>query len=105
MPISNGNLSEFFKEFDYFLLYDFENPMCIREEIKYPPFADIEMLTVWFHECGVTEIFARGIAYEEIKKLNQNKIHVFVGVNNKNPEDLIIDYMNKALETNEQMYY
>lgn len=105
MPISNGKLSEHFEKFDYFLLYDFENELCIKEEIKYPPAADMDSLMKWLHECGVGEIFVRGIAYQEIKKLNQNKIHVFVGVYKKNPEELIRDYMNKTLETDEKMYY
>ena len=73
--------------------------------MRFPPYSEIENLPEWFIENGVTDIIARGIEYDIIKKLNQKKIHVFVGVKKKNPEDLIRDYMDKILETDEKMCY
>lgn len=103
--MANGDLSDHFEEYEYFLIYDFENPLCIKEDIKYPSSQGVEKLPAWFLSCGVSDIIARGIDYDIIKKLNHNKIHVFVGVKKKNPEDLIRDYLNKILETDEQMCY
>ena len=103
--MANGGLSDHFEKYEYFLIYDFENPLCIKEDIKYPPSHGVEKLPAWFLSCGVSDIIARGIDYDLIKKLNHNKIHVFVGVKKKNPEDLIRDYLNKILDTDEQMCY
>ena len=105
MPIAKGKVSDHFEEFEHFLIYDFNDPNCIREEIGHPPSSNPDELPGWFNKSGVTDIFARGISYEEIKKLNHNKIHVFVGVPQKKPEDLLIDYMNRKLETDETMHY
>jgi len=105
MPIANGSLCDHFEEFHYFLIYDFKYPLCIRKDIKYPPFREVEKLPLWLLTWGVTDIIARGIDHEVIKKLNQNKIHVFVGVRKKNSEDLVMDYLKKNLDTDEKMCY
>jgi predicted Fe-Mo cluster-binding NifX family protein len=105
MPILGGDLCDRFEEFEYFLISDFENPICIREEMKFPPAPEMDKIPSWLHDKGVTDIIARGIGHELVKRLNQNKIHVFVGVRKKNPEDLIFDYLQKTLETNEKMCY
>ena len=101
----DSRLCDHFEDFQYFLIYDFENPMCIREDMKFPPHAEIEKLPPWLIENGVTDIIARGIDQNSIKSLNHNKIHVFVGVKKKNPEDLIRDYLKKILDTDETMCY
>ena len=105
MPMANGGLCDRFEEFEYFLICDFENPLCITEDIKFPPNPEVEKLPEWFLAFGVTDIIARGIDHEFIKKLNQNKIHVFVGVRKKNPENIIFDFVQKNLDTDEQMCY
>jgi predicted Fe-Mo cluster-binding NifX family protein len=105
IPMVDCDLCDHFEEFQYFLIYDFENPLCIREAMKYPPYTEMEKLPQWFIDNGVTDVIARGIDYEIIKKLNYKKIHVFVGVQKKNPEELIRDYLKKKLDTDEQMCY
>lgn len=105
IPMANGDLSDRFEKYQYFLIYDLENPLDIKEDIKYPPSNGVEKLPAWFLSCGVSDIIARGIDYNIIKELNHNKIHVFVGVKKENPEDLISDYINRILDTNEQMCY
>jgi len=105
MPIGEGCLCDHFEEFQYFLVFDCKNPSNIREDIKYPPSREIENLLGWLLNNGITDIITRGIEHEVIKKLNHHKIHVFVGVRRENPEDLIKDYLNNDLETNEGMCY
>lgn len=105
LPMADYDLCDHFEEFQYFLIVDFENPVCIRENMRFPPDSEIEKIPEWLIDNGVTDIIARGIEYDIIKKLNHKKIHVFVGVKKKNPEDLIKDYLNKMLETDEQMCY
>ena len=105
IPMANGNLCDHFEEFQYFLIYDFKNPLCIEEDIKYPSSREVKKLPDWFIAAGVTDVIARGIEQALIKKLNQNKIHVFVGVSKKKPEDLVMDYLKKNLDTDGQMCY
>ncbi len=71
----------------------------------FPTNSEMEKLPEWFIDNEVTDIIARGIKYENIKILNHKKIHVFVGVKKKKPEDLIRDYVDKILETDEKMCY
>ena len=105
MPMAHGDLCDRFEEFEYFLISDFENELSIQEEIKFPPAPEEVNIPSWLVDSGVTDIIARGIDHEMIKKLNQNKIHVFVGVRKKKPEDLIFDYIQKKLVTNDKMCY
>lgn len=105
IPIASGDLCDDFKDYQYFLIYDSENSTCIREDLRYPPECELEMLTEWFIANGISDIIVRGIDHDSVKKLNHNKIHVFVGVRKKNPKDLIMDYINKILDTDEQMCY
>jgi len=103
--MSDCDLCDYFEEFQYFLMYDLENFECIREDMKYPPYYEIEKLPEWLIDNGVTDIIARGIDYNFVKKLNHSKIHVFVGAQKKNPEHLVMDFLNKNLETDELMCY
>jgi len=103
--MTDCDLCDHFEDFQYFLIYDFENPVCIREDMKFPPQKKKEKLPEWLSDNGVTDIIARGINYDTIKELNHYKVHVFVGVKKKNPEDLIRDYLDKILYTDEQMCY
>jgi len=105
IPIANGCLCDHFEEFQYFLVFEYKKPSDIQEDIKYPPSHEIVDLSAWLLDIGITDIIARGIDHEVIKKLNQHKIHVFVGVRRKKPEDLLSDYLKKNLETNEHMCY
>ena len=105
IPMADCDLCDHFEEFQYFMMYDFENPVCIREYMKYPPYSEIEKLPEWLIDNGVTDIIARGIDYNFVKKLNHCKIHVFVGALKKNPENLVMDFLNKNLETDEHMCY
>jgi predicted Fe-Mo cluster-binding NifX family protein len=105
LPMRGYDLCDHFEEFEYFLFVDFEDPLCIREYMRFPTIAEVENLFEWLMENGVTDIIAREIDINIIKKLNHKKIHVFVGVKKKNPEDLIRDFLNKILETDEQMLH
>jgi predicted Fe-Mo cluster-binding NifX family protein len=105
MPMVDCDLCDHFEEFQYFLIYDFEDPSCIKENMEFPPNTEVEKLPGWLNSKGVTDIISRGIDHKSIKRLNHKKIHVFVGVKKKSPEDLIRDYMDKILETDEKMCY
>lgn len=105
MPMAHGDLCDRFEEFEYFLISDIENNASVQEEIKFPSDHEEEHIHSWLTDSGVTDIIARGINHEIIKKLNQNKIHVFAGVRKKKPEALILDYMQKTLVTNDKMCY
>jgi predicted Fe-Mo cluster-binding NifX family protein len=105
IPMADCGLCDHFEELQYFLIYDFDNPSGIREDMKVPPNTEIRKIPDWLTEHGVTDIIARGIDYVSIRSLNQKKIHVFVGVEKKHPEDLIRDYLRKVLDTDETMCY
>ena len=87
--MADCGLCDHFEELQYFLIYDFDNPSGIREDMKVPPNTEIRKIPDWLIEHGVTDIIARGIDYVSIRSLNQKKIHVFVGVEKKHPECVI----------------
>jgi len=105
IPIKNGGVCDLFEELNFFLVYNVDKPTFIKEDILCPQSFGLETLPGYLNENGVTEIIARGISYEAIKQFKYRKIHVFVGARSKKPEDLIMDYINKDLDTDEGMCY
>ena len=97
IPVRNGDLCDHFEDLQYFLVYNLDQPAFIEEDIIRPHSNQLKNLPDCLIANGVSEIIARGISYEAIKQFNYRKIHVFVGAKSKNPDDLIMDYINKNL--------
>ncbi len=103
--MTDCDLCDHFEEFQYFLFYDFENSLCIREDMIYPPYSAIEKIPEWLIDNGVTDIIARGIDYESCKKIKSQQNSCFRWSQKKISRKPGQDFLNKNLETDEQMCY
>lgn len=105
IPVKNGDVCDHFEDLQYFLVYQVDKPSIIKKDILYPKSKKPGAITEYLMEHGISEVIVRGISYDTIRQLNYYKIHVFVGVRDKKPENLIMDYLNNKLDTDERMCY
>ena len=101
IPVSDGILSQHFGYCQYFALYHISDGEIVNSEILDAPPHQPGLLPKWLAEKGATDILAGGMGQRAIAIFNQFKINVFVGVPGKAADDLIKDYLQGILVTNE----
>ncbi len=100
IPISENKLSPYFETCFQFKFYYVKTGKIFRDELvsfsdKFPM-----LISKWLIENGVTDVISARINRGNIRTLTQNKVHVFVGVKIMKPEIIIMQYLDKILETN-----
>ncbi len=101
VPVVNGNLNNHFGHTNQFYIYEVDNTKINKEEILTPPPHEPGVFPAWLAEMGVTDVIAGGMGQRAIALFNQNKINVFIGVPVKSPADLVLDFIEGNLETND----
>lgn len=104
LPVLGDTLNVNFSDSRYFKIYHIKNQTVIKEELIDAFFDRIESFSNWLYKKGITDVIARNIEADTIKKLNQNKINVFVGVELENPKDLVQEYIDGTLETCDKLF-
>jgi len=99
LPIYNSQLSPVFEKCSEFIIFTIENKNIKKREVKHTHLQP-GLYPYWLANKGVTDIITKEIDINAVKKLNQFKINVFVGVNSFNPEILIEEFLHLTLETN-----
>jgi predicted Fe-Mo cluster-binding NifX family protein len=100
LPVEDNMLCEHFGHAQKFKLYSLENQKILNEELIIAPVHQMGLLPRWLAKKNVTDVIVAGIGHKAIEVFNQNKINVFVGVQIKEPLELVNDYLNGTLETN-----
>lgn len=100
LPVIGNNLCQHFGHCEYFKLYEIENQMVLNEEIIKAPVHKPGLLPKWLADLNVTDVITGGIGHKAIEIFNRNKINVFVGVEEKDSNELVNDYLKGTLETN-----
>lgn len=99
VPCSKGQLNTYFEHTQQFYIFSIENNSITKEEILTPPVYEPEFYPKWLAEMGVTDVIADAMQRNVIALFNQNKIHVFIGVEIKSLKELATDFLNGTLET------
>ncbi|MEJ2594646.1 MAG: NifB/NifX family molybdenum-iron cluster-binding protein [bacterium] len=100
VPVVNGKVSRSFERSRDFMLFTIGEKDVIELELK-STLLQPEYFPFWIAGLGVTDLIARNIISSSIRKLNQYKINVFVGVKSTDPESLVKDYLQGTLETSD----
>lgn len=101
IPVVNGQLNCHFGHTQQFYVYEIGNNSIIKELILTPPPHEPGLFPQWLSEIGVTDIIAGGMGRKAIALFNLKKINVFIGVPVKPPKELVIDYLDRTLETSD----
>lgn len=100
IPVIGKTLSPHFGQCEHFKFFEVKNHKVIHEEIIKAPEHKPGLLPNWLIGKKVTDVITGGIGHKAIEIFNQNKINVFVGVEVKDSNELVNDYLEGTLETN-----
>ncbi len=105
IPLFNGKLSQHFGHCEKFAVIDTDdnsNKISNREEFTPPPH-EPGVLPKWLGGMGVNVIIAGGMGQRAQQLFAQNEIEVVVGASVEEPEDLVLAYLSKTLQTGENV--
>lgn len=105
IPLSEGKLSLHFGHCEKFAVIDTDkdsNQITNIEEFAPPPH-EPGVLPRWLGGMGVNVIIAAGMGRRAQQLFTQNNIEVVVGSQADTPENLVSAYLNKTLQTGENL--
>ena len=103
IPTIDRKLCAHFGRCNEFALIDVENNKITHTQFVKPPHHEPGVLPRWLHEQGVTHIISGGMGMRAQSLFQQNNIEVCVGSEQKQPEELVLDYLNNKLIVGENL--
>ena len=103
IPVINGKLNNHFGHTQEFYVYEVKDNEITDGKTLNPPRHEPGVFPKWLADMGVTDVIAGGMGHKAISIFNHNKINVFVGVPQKTPEELILDFIEGRLETSDNV--
>lgn len=100
IPVNNEKLSEYFGQCSHYEIFEIDGKHVSRHKIDDAPKADPEDLPDWTISQGITDIIVHKVDRQIITQFLDNKINLFVGVNVDTPQNLIEDYLQGKLISN-----
>jgi predicted Fe-Mo cluster-binding NifX family protein len=97
---NNGMLDGHFGHCKFFSIFQTDEDSILTEERLIPPAHEPGVLPQWMADLGVTDVLAGGMGNRAIQLFNQNNVNVFVGAPQLNASDLVIGFLNQAIEFN-----
>ena len=89
IPVTNGLLSEYFEQCDYYKIFDVEGRNIRSKKIETPPGKELTKLPEWAAGMGITDIIAYKIDKSIITSFTSFSINLFVGIPVNSPQNLI----------------
>ena len=103
IPVVKSRLNEYFGQCDHYEIFDIDEGNVKSEEIVIPPKDDITKLPEWAASEGITDIITYKIDKRIINLFTPFRINLFVGISINTPRNLIDDYINGRLYSNEKI--
>jgi predicted Fe-Mo cluster-binding NifX family protein len=103
VPLVNGKLSEFFGNCNHYEIFEVEGEHILSREIIASPNKEITLLPLWASSQGITDVITFKVDVRIMELFTSYKINLYVGINNESPEDIIQDYINGTLKSDEKI--
>jgi len=103
IPVIKGQLSEYFGQCNHYEIFEIDNGNVKSEELEIPPKEDITKLPEWAANEGITDIIVYKINKRIITLFTPFRINLFVGIPISTPRNLIEDYINGRLKSDEKI--
>jgi predicted Fe-Mo cluster-binding NifX family protein len=103
IPVVKGLLSEYFGQCNHYEIFELDGSNVRSEELEVPPKDEITKLPEWAASEGITDIIAYKIDKRIIKMFTSFRINLFVGIPINTPRNLIEDYINGRLKSDEKI--
>jgi predicted Fe-Mo cluster-binding NifX family protein len=101
IPVVGGQLSEYFGQCNHYEIFEIDNGNAISEKIQIPPKEYVTKLPEWASAEGITDIIVYKIDKRIITLFAPLRINLFVGIPVNTPRNLIEDYLNGKLKSDE----
>ena len=101
VPVIQDQLSMHFGHCDQFTIFEIDekNKQITGKSDHKPPAHEPGVLPKWLSELGVNVIIAGGMGQRAADLFIENSIKVFIGAQEKNPEELVSNYLDGCLVT------
>ena len=99
IPLAEGKLTAHFGHCQEFALVDVEDNKIKNMKTMIPPPHEPGVLPRWLHEQGTNVIITGGMGARALELFAQNGIKVLTGAPSLIPEELVQQYLDKALQT------
>ena len=103
IPIVDNKLSESFGGCNFYEIFEIEEGEIRKSSIEIPKVEAIDELPYWLEQRGISDVIVYKIKKEIITLFASKKINLFVGINQDSSENLINDYLNGNLESDEKI--
>ncbi|MEA3316448.1 MAG: NifB/NifX family molybdenum-iron cluster-binding protein [Bacteroidota bacterium] len=103
IPVLDGKLGVHFGHVTEFHFFEAEGTEIKEKTVVTPPQHSPGIIPKWVSEQGATEIIAGGMGQMAIDVFNKNGVNVYIGAPIDTPENLVKDFVNGSLKTNENL--
>lgn len=103
IPIVDNKLSEYFGGCNFYEIFEIEDGEVRKSSVEVPAVDAVDELPQWLEQRGITDVIVYKIKREIISLFASKKINLFVGIHRDTPEQLIGDYLNGHLESDEKI--
>ena len=104
LPVNDDELNSHFGYSHKFKLISVDKQNVVKEEMIIPPFHEPELLPAWLSEKGITDIITSGIDFTSAFVLKLNGVNVLKGAQVKNYSEIIHEFINGTLMTEDSFY-
>lgn len=103
LPVENDELGLLFENCSFFKIFTIENKAVSDEKlisaVQYQP----GLLPFIFFKDGITDVISNRIQFNTVNKFNHLKINVFVGVDIKNTNSVLNEFIEGNIETHSEL--
>ena len=103
IPITEGKLSEYFGQCKHYKIFEIDRMEVISKLIKAPAEMDIGLMPSWISHQGVTDVVTYKIDGGIMHLFAKYKINLYVGIKCKSPEEIVQNYLNGKLKSDEKI--
>ncbi len=103
IPVKNAQLCNNLSECSHYEVFEISGENVLRKELRAFADTDLQKLPQWLKEKGITDVIAYKIDPGIINLFASLKINLFVGVASKSSEEIIEDYIQGRLESDEEI--
>jgi predicted Fe-Mo cluster-binding NifX family protein len=103
IPVLKDQLSEYFGQCDHYEIFEIDNGTVVNEMSEIPPTDYVTKLPEWASLAGITDIIVYRIDKKFITLFAPLRINLFVGIHLNTPRNLIEDYINGRLKSDERI--
>ena len=101
VPVAGGQLCPHFGHCEQFEIFEIDpnTKAVMKSEAHTPPPHEPGVLPRWLSEMGATLVIAGGMGSRAQNLFQQNRIGVIIGAMEKDPEKVVLSYLNGILAT------